>query len=364
MGTARPRVLLLRVGAGSVGGIQRYGRSLSEALAEVADVSVLDVALDGTLLGRVRAFLRGFVRAARARPDLLLLGHVGLGPIGLACRLLGVRYAVVVYGIEVWGEPSTLRRLVLERAAAVWAISRFTKAQVERLYPGCRSVRVIGGAVDRRFLAARAEPAGDFRIFSVARAEHIWYKGIDTCAAAVGNLARDHAVEYRIAGAVTATDPLPDLAPALQRVNGSARVVNWLGELDDDELLEEYRKASVVVLVSRFQAGRAPAGEGLGLAVLEAGALGVPAIGSSIGGTSDCIVDGTTGYLVPPGDVAALEERLRSLLENPELRRTMGEEARAFVAQHFSPDAFSAALDASLAHALDRPSLRAAGRPA
>ncbi|MGI8806352.1 MAG: glycosyltransferase [Acidimicrobiales bacterium] len=349
-------MLLIRAGAGTVGGIQRYGQSLTEALHDVADLSVLDVGLDGTPAGRIRAFGKGLWAAARERPQLLLLGHVGLGPIGLASRLLGLRYAVLVYGIEVWGERSLLRRLVLERASGVWAISRFTRSQVEERYPGSRPVQVIGGAVDRRFLAAQAETSSDFRILSVARAEHIWYKGVDTCAAAAGKLAVDHPLEYRIAGAVTEADKRSDVVRELG-VDGSGGVVRWLGELDDDELLDEYRKASVVVLVSRFRGGSAPAGEGLGLAVLEGGAVGVPGIGSTIGGTTDCIVDGTTGYLVPPDDVDALQDRLRSLLENPPLRRSMGEHARAWVAEHFSPEAFSVALAGALAHALERPVL-------
>ena len=331
----------------TVGGIQRYCKELVSALASVTELDTLDVTLDGSMAGRARAFVKGLARVARARPAVLVLGHVGLGPIGLVCSLVGLRYVVVVYGIEVWAEPNRLRRLTLERASAVWAISRFTKSEVERVYPTCRSTRVIGGAVARRFLESRAEPAPEFRILSVARAEHVWYKGIDTCAAAARSLAQDFPLEYRIAGAVTAgADPLAASAIGQE---GALEVVTWLGELDEDALVEEYRRASVVVLVSRFRAGASPAGEGLGLAVLEAGALGVPTIGSAIGGTAECIVDGRTGYLVPPDDVPALEKCLRLLLDSPSLRQSMGAEARTWVAEHFSPEAFATTLTAALA---------------
>ena len=199
----------------------------------------------------------------------------------------------------------------------------------------------------------------------MARAEHVWYKGIDTCAAAVRSLAHDHRVAYRIAGAGAGDAsalPVPVTeaqAQGGQAANGSS-IVDWLGELGEDELLDEYRRASVVVLVSRFRAGRSPAGEGLGLAVLEGGAVGVPGIGSAIGGTSDCIVDGATGYLIPPDDVDTLESRLRMLIEDPSLRQSMAENAHAWVAEHFSPEAFSASLGTALAAALleRRPPLR------
>lgn len=342
-----PRVLLITAGAGTVGGIQRYCAELAAALASTTDLVAVDVALDGSMAGRARAFLKGLAAIVRVRPSVLVLGHVGLGPIGLVCSLVGLRYVVVVYGIEIWAEPTRLRRLTLARASAVWSISRFTKSEVERVYPTCRSARVIGGAVARRFLEARAEPAPEFRILSVARAEHVWYKGIDTCAAAARNVARDYPLQYRIAGAVArGADPLAEIGI---EVEGESAIVSWLGELDEDALLDEYRKAGVVVLVSRYRAGPSPAGEGLGLAVLEAGALGVPTIGSSMGGTTDCIVDGRTGYLVPPDDVPALEKCLRLLLENPSLRQSMGEEARAWVAEHFSPEAFAGTLTVALA---------------
>jgi glycosyltransferase involved in cell wall biosynthesis len=354
--TSRPRVLMITADVDSVGGIQRYCRTLTDSMKTVADVSLVNVALDGSLAGQSRAFVKGLVRALRTRPDILLITHIGLGPIGLVCRVFGLRYVVVVYGIEVWAEPSVLRRVILGQASGVWAISRFTKSQVERIYPRCRSTRVVGAAVDPRFLTARASPSPEFRILTVARSEHVWYKGVDTCAAAADNLSRDHRVEYRIAGAAAPAGGA--VTEESEPGSDGSPVVTWLGEVDEDALLDEYRKANVVVLVSRFRTGRSPAGEGLGLAVLEAGALGVPTIGSAVGGTTDCIADGETGYLVPPDDIPALEDRLRSLIEDPGLRRQMGQNARQWVAERFSPAAFSATLDASLAAALSGPPRR------
>jgi glycosyltransferase involved in cell wall biosynthesis len=61
---------------------------------------------------------------------------------------------------------------------------------------------------------------------------------------------------------------------------------------------------------------------------LEAMASGRPVIGSRIGGIPDQIIDGETGFLVPPGDVVALRAAMSRLIADPLLRRRMGEAAK------------------------------------
>jgi glycosyltransferase involved in cell wall biosynthesis len=64
---------------------------------------------------------------------------------------------------------------------------------------------------------------------------------------------------------------------------------------------------------------------------LEAMASGRAVVGSRIGGLIDQIADGESGYLVPPGDAAALQNALQQLIADPELRRRMGEAGRGRV---------------------------------
>ncbi len=68
--------------------------------------------------------------------------------------------------------------------------------------------------------------------------------------------------------------------------------------------------------------------EGFGNVVIEAGALGVPAVGTRIDGLRDAVVDGVTGLLVPPKDAAALADALASLLKDDARRKQMGNAAR------------------------------------
>jgi glycosyltransferase involved in cell wall biosynthesis len=78
--------------------------------------------------------------------------------------------------------------------------------------------------------------------------------------------------------------------------------------------------------------------EGLGMAILEAMAEGLPVVGTSVGGIPELIEDGRTGFVVPPADPRALTQRLRCLITEPERRRAQGAAGRERVQSQFSAD--------------------------
>jgi glycosyltransferase involved in cell wall biosynthesis len=79
--------------------------------------------------------------------------------------------------------------------------------------------------------------------------------------------------------------------------------------------------------------------EGLPNVVLEASAAVVPVVATAVGGTPEVVADGETGYLVPPGDPAALAERINRLLADEPLRRRFGEAGRRRMRELFTFDA-------------------------
>ncbi len=74
------------------------------------------------------------------------------------------------------------------------------------------------------------------------------------------------------------------------------------------------------------------------LSVLEAYAFGKPVIGSEIGGIPELITDGEDGFVVPPGDVSALKERLFWMQTNKEQATKMGSRGRFKVESRFNAD--------------------------
>jgi glycosyltransferase involved in cell wall biosynthesis len=102
-------------------------------------------------------------------------------------------------------------------------------------------------------------------------------------------------------------------------------------------LAEVYGRASVLVLPSLA--------DGFGYVAGEAMASGLPVITTTKAGAADLVADGVNGYLVAPGDVGAIADRLAHLAKNPDLTRRMGRAARETIRQR--PDA--AALGAAYA---------------
>jgi glycosyltransferase involved in cell wall biosynthesis len=78
--------------------------------------------------------------------------------------------------------------------------------------------------------------------------------------------------------------------------------------------------------------------EGFSNAVLEYMAAGRPVVATDVGGTREAVVDGETGYLVPPGDPSALARPILRLLRAPELARRMGESGRRRVRSTFTAE--------------------------
>jgi len=79
--------------------------------------------------------------------------------------------------------------------------------------------------------------------------------------------------------------------------------------------------------------------EAFGISGIEAMMRGLPVVGFDVGGVSDWLKDGKTGFLVEPKDFVTFSDRLVQLLEDEELRKTMGKNSRINAEKYFSPEA-------------------------
>jgi glycosyltransferase involved in cell wall biosynthesis len=68
--------------------------------------------------------------------------------------------------------------------------------------------------------------------------------------------------------------------------------------------------------------------EALGTAVLEALAMKKAVVASRVGGIPEIIIEGESGLLIDPQNASAIADKVIGLLQNPELRRAMGEQGR------------------------------------
>ena len=80
---------------------------------------------------------------------------------------------------------------------------------------------------------------------------------------------------------------------------------------------------------------------------------GLPVVATDVGSVAEAVQDGETGLLVPPDDVQALNEALHTLLDDPDLRRKLGDAGRAR-ALEFSPARMAREFEALYAEVLGR----------
>jgi glycosyltransferase involved in cell wall biosynthesis len=107
------------------------------------------------------------------------------------------------------------------------------------------------------------------------------------------------------------------------------KAVTFLGNCDAGRVRRLLPGAAALVVPSIY--------EGMPLVVLEAMAAGVPVVASAVSGIPEVVVDGETGWLVPPEDPRALRRALEDVLARPQEARRRGEAGRRRVDERFRP---------------------------
>ena len=102
--------------------------------------------------------------------------------------------------------------------------------------------------------------------------------------------------------------------------------IQWLGHRKD--VVELLKQSHIMAFPSWYR-------EGLPKSVIEAEAIGRPVVTTDSVGCRDTVVDGKNGYMIPIKDSDALAMALKKLIDNPELRQTMGKNARKFAVNRF-----------------------------
>ena len=151
----------------------------------------------------------------------------------------------------------------------------------------------------------------------------------------------DHLISGLPAGMpLTIVGPQPDreTASALVRLAAGKHVCFKQG-LDDEQLVQEYRRAVCIVLPSVYRTSigtETAVPELLGQTLLEGMACEAPAICSDVASLPEVVEDGVTGFVVPPNDPAAIDDRLEQFRRDPARAAAMGTAARARVLERFT----------------------------
>lgn len=325
--------------------VQIYTNVHDEYSDLLGDVEVIHVPItrmpylaagDLRSLGILKSQLRrtGASTVETISPKGGLLGQV-------AARMANVPGRVHIFTGQPWAsKQSTLIGRVAKRSD--WAIARLTthlladsQSQARFLsesgvVPAARNVRVLGAG------SIRGVDLQRFREDPQSRASVRQQYGAGSEATVfiyVGRLARDKGVRELL------------VAFSALRAAWRAGVINrepqlWVLGQDEEGLQPEvsgtegaryfpFARRPEHIIVGADILVLPSYREGFGSTIIEAAAIGIPAIGSRIPGIVDAIVDAETGWLVEPGSPSSLEHAMRSALQDPEHVKRLGRSASA-----------------------------------
>ncbi|HXW04266.1 MAG TPA: sugar transferase [Vicinamibacterales bacterium] len=271
----------------------------------------------------------------------------------LAARIAGIPVRIHTFTGQVWATRTGAGRAALkalDRLTARCTTLALTDSHSQREFlvregvASAQDLRVLGqgsvGGVDLR----RFRP--DTGVRARVR-ERLGIPGEAVVLLFLGRLTRDKGVLDLTDAFGLLADDLPDvhllvagpdeedLRTVMQQ--SCARHRARLHLLDFTTEPEQLMAASDVLCLPSYR-------EGFGSVVIEAAAAGLPAVASRIYGVVDAVVEGRTGLLHAPGDVAALTEQLRRVACDEPLRRRLGVAAKERAQRDFSQTALIAAM--------------------
>ena len=298
---------------GALGGIQKFNRDWLCALAGLDTVDRIgdlgrrqstDPKIPTTVEQRCPAFGKpGFVisalRQARylSSDDLIICGHIHLAPLAIVvAKVSGAKTWLHMHGVEAWSGAGWVTRQSVRLISLISVASRFTRGKFlkwSNVDP--HLVKILPNVVDESFrpgrvsekLKARLNLADGKVLLTVGRLAAVEaYKGQDRVIRALpGIISEIPDVMYLIVGE---GDDQPRLQALAESLSVEAHV-QFLGRVDDEELVALYRLAHLFVMPSE--------GEGFGIVYIEAMACGCPALGLDSGGSIDALGSSSFGHV-------------------------------------------------------------------
>jgi phosphatidylinositol alpha-1,6-mannosyltransferase len=256
----------------------------------------------------------------------------------------GIAYSLHAHGLDVvvplYGRLPEWRRRDFRNAKAIFANSSATAELVRNKIGNCTNIDVVHPGVGpmpdssattleaarlRSDLGLASKPV----LLTLARL--VRRKGIDLVLRCIPDLLSNYPdLRYLVAGEGPEKDNLQTLARSL----GIAGHVHFIEEPGEISKWALYEMCDVFVMPNRLLDGSD--WEGFGIVFLEAALSGKPAIGGKNGGVPEAIENGVTGILVDPEQESSISNALHLLLDNAELRRTLGLRARLRALTKFS----------------------------
>lgn len=323
--------------------VSRFRYFLPERMQKLCYGSGIPNNLKENILARLQLPLLMFVftiQAIRyAKGCNLIHAHWSIAGLAglIASKILGIPIILNMHH-GTTRTLSHLEKVILEQVDYVICNSSFTLSHIIKASKPKETSVVPPGVDTDRFQPQMKNAAGGIPLPGIATGIPIIFtlgrlielKGHTHLIEAVSLLSEDLKFHLLIGGEGSLRRELEDQV----REKGLSDKVTFLGHISHDLAPVYYTVADIYVQPSIID--RDGNTEGLGVALLEAMVCETACVGSRVGGITDIIHDGETGFLVDPANPTLLADRISILLKNKELRMQMGKEGRRYVEQRYS----------------------------
>jgi len=222
-----------------------------------------------------------------------------------------------------------LIRTALRMGAAVIVLGERSRRNLQPLAPGVRWRVVPNGVPVPQLSGSPTDgPARFLFLGNLTRRKGAF----DLVDAAEAVFRRGVAITVRLAGGEVSAGQRDELLRHIESLGCKDRIT-LLGVVSGAAKRRALEESDCLVLPSYA--------EGLPMALLEGMAYGLPVIASNIGAIPEVVTEGQEGFLVAPGAVNDLSDRMARIAGDVELRRLMGRSARARIQQRYSLEAVS-----------------------
>jgi len=285
------------------------------------------------LISNILAFFKG-ASVVREQSIDLIHAHGALSTILLSYRFPGLPLVYTLHDAGPWlGHYSGFIERVIRKLefkwVELWAIRRSLYCTVvfkamkshleEKFRVKPNQVKIVTPGVNVENFSPVDENCKTLEFIFVGRL--VKRKGTDTLLKIIERLPD---LRISIVGDGPDREWLESSITQLSKVNN----INFIGHVPNNELPD---------LLSRSLALVSPAhSEGLPLTILESLSSGTPIVATDVGGISDVVIDGHTGYLNHEFDVPAISEALQRLTDHPEQAFEMGRNGRALMEDQYS----------------------------
>jgi len=239
-------------------------------------------------------------------------------------RLTQVPFTFSCHAHDIFYSTAFLEAKLLA-AKWVFTVSQYNKEYIFKLFPRMdkNKLEILRSPADcQKYNYRESQKQNQFIILSVGRLANM--KGFFFLIEACASLKKEglNFICY-----IVGDGPLRGTLQSLIKSNNLEKEVRLLGSIREEQLMEEYRRASVFVLPC-VPAQDRDRQDGLPAVLVEAMACGIPVISTSISGIPELVINNATGILVTPKDTKSLTEAIKALYQDEALRFRLAQSAR------------------------------------